>query len=187
MAGKVTGEFENPLPLVETEFTVTGAVPLEVRVTVCVIEPFTTTPPNATLVALRLKVGVAAFNCSEIDVDVLPALAVRVTDWAVVTEAAFAVKVALLAVAGTKTELGTVTAPLLLARVTLTPPVGAEPERLTEHASASVPVIDVLLQLTPLTVGVTLVPVPLRLTEALGAVLDIVSWPLDEVALAGSN
>ena len=66
----------------------------------------------------------------------LPDVAVRVTDWALLTEAAFAVNVALVAVAGTVTELGTVTMLLLLERLTLWPPVGAEPDKLTVHVSA---------------------------------------------------
>jgi hypothetical protein len=105
----------------------------------------------------------------------------------VVTETALAVKEALVAVAGTVTELGTATEVPLLARVTLTPPVGAEPERLTVHESASAPVIDVLLHETALTVGATAVPVPLRLTVAVGAVLATLSCPVTELALAGLN
>ena len=117
----------------------------------------------------------------------LPVVAVSETDCVVLTEATLAVNAALVAVAGTVTEAGTVTAPLLLARLTLTPPVGAEPERLTEHESASAPVIDALVHCTALTVGITTVPVPLTVAIADGALLEIVNCPLMELALGGSN
>jgi hypothetical protein len=148
---------------------------------------FTTTLPNEMLVAFRVRVGVPAFNCSESACEVPPVVAVSVTDCALLTLATLAVKAALVAVAGTVTELGTVTVPLLLDRPTLTPPVGAEPDKLTVHESASAPVMDVLLQATALTVGITTVPVPLRLTVAVGALLDIVNCPVTEFADVGSN
>jgi len=47
--------------------------------------------------------------------------------------------------------------------------------------------MEVLLQLTALTVGATVVPVPLRPTVAVGALLEIVSWPVVELAVVGSN
>lgn len=82
---------------------------------------------------------------------------------------------ALEAVAGTEIVLGTVTEPLLLTIPTVTPPVGADPDSVTVQESASAPVIEVLLQETALTVGATAVPVPLRLTLAAGAVLEMLS------------
>ena len=169
------------------EFTVTGAVPVELSVNACVTGVFSTTLPNPMDAVFRLSVGVAAFNCRETFMDVLPVVAVRVTDCALLTTAAFAVNAALVAVAGTVTELGTVTALLLLVRFTLRPPVGAEPDKLTVHASASDPVIEVLLQDTAVTVGKTAVPVPLRLTVAIGALLEIANCPVIELAVAGSN
>ena len=117
----------------------------------------------------------------------LPVEAVSVADCALVTEATFAVKDALVAVAGIDTLPGTVTAPLLLARPTLIPPVGAEPDKLTVHESAIDPVIFVLLQLTALMVGATDVPLPLKLTVAVGALLEIVSKRVAEIDVAGSN
>jgi hypothetical protein len=77
--------------------------------------------------------------------------------------------------------------PLLLDRPTLTPPVGAEPDKLTVHESANDPVIDVLLQEIACTIGATAVPVPLRVTVAVGALLDIVNCPVTEFADVGSN
>jgi hypothetical protein len=168
-----------------TEFTVTAAVPLEVSVTLCVVGEFTTTPPNEMLVAFRLSAGVPAFSCRESVLEVLPVVAVNVTDCALLTEPTFAVNVAFVDVAGTVTEAGSVTALLLLARDTFRPPVGAVPDRVSVHASARDPVIEVLLQDIALTVGVRVVPVPLRLTVAVGAVLEIVNCPVTELAVVG--
>lgn len=162
-------------------------MPLEVSVTVCVVAVFTTTLPNATLDALTLSAAVAAFSCSDTDRDVVPVVAVTVALCAVVTEAMFAVNVALLAAAGTITDAGTVTKLLLLPRLTLTPPMGAEPDKLTVHRSASDPVIEVLLHEIPLTVGATNVPVPLRPTVAVEALLAIVSCPVTVFVADGAN
>jgi hypothetical protein len=119
------------------------------------------------------------------DLDVLPVVAVRVAVWALVTAATFAVKPAEVAVAGTVTEVGTVTDPLLLATATLKPPVGAEPDSVTMHESASDPVIDALLHVRPLTTGASADPVPVKLTVAVGAVLAIASCPVTELAVVG--
>ena len=54
--------------------------------------------------------------------------------------------VADVALAGTVTEAGTVTAGLLLARLTTSPPAGAGVPRLTVHASVPAPVIELLAQ-----------------------------------------
>lgn len=67
--------------------------------------------------------------------DTLPAVAVRVAVCAEVTVATVAVKLAEVAPAATVTEAGTVTAELLLARVTLIPPVAAVAVRLTVQVS----------------------------------------------------
>ncbi len=61
-AGSATAEAEKPDPATEIEFTVTAAVPLEVSVTVCVVEWFSTIAPKAMFVALALSAAVAAFN-----------------------------------------------------------------------------------------------------------------------------
>lgn len=185
--GKATGVTEKPVPVTVMDVTVTADVPLEVRVTVWVVGVFTSTLPNGMLVALTLSAVVAAFSCSITDFEVLPVIAVRVADCAVVTEAALAVKVALVAVAGTVTEPGTVTELLLLVRATVTPPLGAEPDKVTVQESARDPVMDALVQENPLTVGVTGVPVPLRLIVAAGALLEIVSCPVTELAVVGAN
>jgi hypothetical protein len=51
---------------------------MEVKVTGCVADVFTTISPKATLVALMLSASIAAFNCSVKFLDTLPALAVIV-------------------------------------------------------------------------------------------------------------
>ncbi|MGA8740940.1 MAG: hypothetical protein WB561_07115 [Terracidiphilus sp.] len=130
---------------------------------------------------------VAAFNWSDTDLEVLAAVAVSVADCALVTEATLAVNAALVAVAGTVTEPSTVTALLLLARLTVSPPVGAEPDKLTVQESANDPVMDMLPQETALTVGKTAMPAPLRLIVSVGALLEIVTWPAAELAVVGSN
>ena len=115
----------------------------------------------------------------------LPVVAVRVADCAEETAPTLAVNVALLAVAGTVTDAGTVTELVLLASPTVTPPVGAEPESVTVHESDKDPVIEVLPHVRPLTVGASAVPVPLKLTVAAGAVLAMESCPDTELAVVG--
>jgi len=101
------------------------------------------------------------------------------------TEATFAVNVALVEAAGMVTEAGTATAELLAERPTANPPVGADPDKLTVQESACDPVIDVFLHDIAPTVGATVVPVPLRLTGGAGTLLEIVSCPVTELAEVG--
>ena len=167
-----------PVPVTVADLTVTAAPPVDDSVSVCVVGVLTVTLPNETLVALMLNVGTAGFNCSAKPMDAEPVLAVRFAVCDVVTADTVAVKPALVAVAGTVTEVGTETALLLLASPTATPPLGADPVRLTVQASVPDPVIDELLQKTALTVGAALAPVPLKLTVAVefeAALLEIVN------------
>jgi hypothetical protein len=187
VAGKLPPDTENPVPEIESELILAAAVPLEVTVTDFVIGAPTETLPNVRDVALRVNAGVAALSWSEIDLEVLPVVAVSATDCALLTDAAVAVNDALVAVAGTVTELGSVTALLLLASPTLSPPVGAGTDKLTMHESANDPVIEVLLQVSALKVGAIVVPVPLRLIVAAGALLEIDNCPVTALAVAGSN
>lgn len=184
-AGRLTDEEEKPAPDTETELIVTAAVPLEVRVTVCVVELLTTTAPNEMELALMLSAGVAAFSWRTTDFDELPAVAVSVADCAVVTAATLAAKVAEVAVAGTVIELGMLTELLLLLRATVKPPEGAEPERVTVQESEREPVTEVLLHDRAFTLGVAVVPVPLRFTVTGDALLAMLSWPVTELAVVG--
>ena len=77
----------------------------------------------------------------------------------VLTAETVAVKLALVAPAATVTDAGTVTALLLLDRLTAWPPVPAAAFSVTVQASVPAPVIDPLVQLSPLSTGC---PVPLR-------------------------
>ena len=85
----------------------------------------------------------------------------RVTACVVVTEPTVAVNAALVALAGTVTEPGTVTATLLLDRLTAKPPAGAAVVNVTVQASVPEPVIDDVLHVIPLSEAV-IVPVPVR-------------------------
>ena len=164
-----------PVPDSVAELMVTGAVPLEVSVTGNVVGVFTVTLPNARLAGLMVSVGTAAFNCKAKVFDTPPVLAVRVTDCAVVTEVTVAVNPALVALAGTTTVAGTVTAVLLLLNPTLTPPLPAAELSVTVQLSLPEPVIDALLQVSPLKVPAAAAPVPVKLITAVPLV-DEVLW-----------
>jgi hypothetical protein len=75
---------------------------------------------------------------------------------------------ALVAFAGTVTEPGTVTAGLLLARLTIRPPPGATAVKFTVQASVPDPARAALLQERALNAAVlgAAVPVPLRVITA---------------------
>jgi hypothetical protein len=152
---------------------VTGAVPVEVSVTGSVDGVFTVTLPNARLAGLMVNVGTPAFNCRAKVLEMPPALAVRVTACAVETDDTVAVNPALLALAGTTTVAGTVTAALPLVRDTLKPPLPAGPLSVTVQASLPAPVIDALLQDSALRVAATAVPVPVRPITAVPLVEEV--------------
>jgi hypothetical protein len=90
-----------------------------------------------------------------------------------VTDDTVAVNPALLASAGTVTVAGTVTAALLLARLTLKPPVPAAAVSVTVQLSLPDPVIDALLQESALNVPAPAVPVPVRLITAVPLVDEL--------------
>ena len=81
--------------------------------------------------------------------ETLPALAVSVTVAAVLTAVTVAEKLAVVAPAATVTEAGTVTAELLLARLTANPPVAAAAFSVTVQVSVPAPVIEPLEQVRP--------------------------------------
>ena len=103
------------------------------------------------------------------------------------TEETVAAKLALVAPAATVTLAGTVTAGLLLARLTAKPPVAAAAFRVTVQLSVPAPVIAPLLQLSPVSSGT---PVPLRPTtveEPVEELLVKVSEPETAPVAVGSN
>ena len=172
MAGNAGPDNVKPAPVSVAPLIVTGAVPVEVKITDCVVVELTSTLPNATLVALMVRTGTAAFNCRAKVTDTLPALAVIVTACAVATEATVAVNPTLVAFAGTVTVLGTVTAELLLDRFTVSPLPEAGAVSVTVHASVPDPVIAPLLQYSALNAAET-VPVPLRVISAVALVEEL--------------
>ena len=78
--------------------------------------------------------------------ETLPAVAVSVVDWAVVTAETAAEKPMLVALVGTVTEAGTVTAVLLLERLTVRPLPIAGPLSVTVQASVPEPDIEDAVQ-----------------------------------------
>jgi hypothetical protein len=145
---------------------VTGAVPVEVRVTDCVAALFSCTFPKATLVALMLSVDTAGFNCRAKSLEMLPEVAVSVTVCAVPTDDTVAVNPALVAFAGMVTVAGTVTAVLLLHSATLRSPLAAAEVSVTVHASVPDPVMELVPQESVLNAAGAAVPVPARLMTA---------------------
>ena len=140
VSGKLVPERVKPVPVTVAALIVTDAAPVDPRVTDCATGVFNATLPNETVVALILRILEAGFNCSVKLLETVPAAAVSVTACAVLTDEADAVNPALVALAGTVSVAGTLTAPLLLERFTLKPPLGAEPLNVTWHASVAGPV-----------------------------------------------
>jgi hypothetical protein len=105
----------------------------------------------------------------------------------VLTAETVAVKLPVVAPAATVTLAGTVTAELLLARLTANPPLAAAAFRVTVQLSVLAVVIDPLVQLSALNTGK---PVPLRLITVdvpLDELLVSVSEPVAAPANVGSN
>jgi hypothetical protein len=105
----------------------------------------------------------------------------------VLTDKTVAVKLAVVAPAATVTEVGTVTAELLLATLIANPPLAAATLSVTVQLSVPALVIDPLVQLNPLNTGV---PDPLRLTTVdvpLDELLVKVIEPVSAPAAVGSN
>jgi hypothetical protein len=160
------------------------AVPDDVIVTDCVVAIFKSSIPKFTLAVLRLSAAFTAFSCTAYVLETPPAVAVSVAVCAVFTAVAVAVKGALEDPAATVTEAGTVTALLLLDRLTTVALVPAAVS-VTVHASVAAPVSQALLHETPLNCGC---PDPLSaIVPPLGALLAIVTVPLTAPDVAGSK
>lgn len=121
-AGSVAPETEKPVPLTLAEFTVTGVVPVELSITGCDTAVFTSTLPNPSDVPFTVRAAVPADVEGEMvmlnAVDAPCATAVIVATCVVATLATVALNPAVIAPDRTTTLLGTVTAGLLLVRVT---------------------------------------------------------------------
>jgi len=189
VTGKLALDSEKPAPVNVAELMVTGAVPVEVKVTDWVAAVLTCTLPNATLAAPMLSVGSAAFNCRAKFFEIPPEVAVRVTACAFSTEETSAVNPAPDAFAGTITADGTVTAPLLLDKLTLIPPLPAVEVSATVQVSVPDPVMDPLLQESVLNAAEP-EPVPLRVItdeSVVEELLAISTCPVAGPAAAGLN
>lgn len=180
-----------PAPDSKGLLTVTGAVPLEVRMTDCgAAAAFICTLPKARFVALTVSAGTAAFNCRANVFKAPLALAVNVTASELPTDEIVAGKPALVAPAGTVTRAGTATAALLLARLTSKPPLGAASLSVTAQGSLPDPVMEELAQESPLRTAGADVPVPVKsitVTVPVEELLEIVSSPLAVPAVVGLN
>jgi hypothetical protein len=166
---------------------VTGEVPVEDSVSVWLKAAFTLTFPMERLPGLTLNVATPAFNCKLNVVATLLALAVKVTACAVLTVVTVAVKLADVVPPATDTVAGTVTAELLLARLTVKPLLAAAVFRNTVQVSDPAPVIDPLVQLRRFNTGN---PAPVRLITVevpLDELLVRVSEPEAAPAVKGSN
>jgi hypothetical protein len=157
------------------------------NVTVHVSVPAPVIDPLAQVSALSVTTGL---SCNAKVSETLPEVAVNVAVLAVLKAETEAVKLAVVAFAATDIEAGTVTVGSLLERFTVNPPLGAALLSVTVHASVPAPVIDPLTHLNPVNVGAAALPVPLNATTVCGPVeelLAIVTWPVTEPALIGSN
>lgn len=146
------------------------------------------TEPKATLLLPMDRVGTAALSVSAKVFVIPPADAVRVAVWFELTELAVAVKAALVAPAAIVTEAGTVTAVLLLDKVTVVALVAADVS-VTVQASVPAPVSDELLQERALSVAGAC-PVPLRLMVAVPPLVALLLMAIDPVkapAVVGSK
>ena len=146
---------ENPVPLKLIDFTVTARVPVEVSVNGCDTGAFKATLPKPIDVAFTPNAAVpcAGERVTEKLVDTPPALAVMVATSVVFTVLTFASKPVVSPSDLTVTSLGTVTAGLLLFRVTDSL-LGVFAERYTEHASVPAVLKALLPHDTRLSTGV---------------------------------
>jgi hypothetical protein len=60
VTGRLPPTIVKPAPVIAAEFTVTGAVPVDVSVNDCVVDVFTVTPPKFRLAALTVNLGLGA-------------------------------------------------------------------------------------------------------------------------------
>jgi len=184
VTGKLPPETEKPVPEMESALIETGAVPLEVTVTDLVTAVPTETLPNAKDEELRLSAGVPTEELDPLSLMVVvlvvdPCVALSVTLCEAVTAATVATKVTLFVPAATVTDAGTVTAELLLARLTAKPVLGAEPLNDTVQLSVPAPIIEELAQVSPEREGDPFEPLPCSLV-----VLDDVLTLVERLVVA---
>jgi hypothetical protein len=161
---------------------VAAAVPVDVTVTDFVTAVPTETLPNASELLLKLRADVAAFSWIAKALDDALALTEIVAVWEEVTEAIFAVKEVDEAPEAIVTPVGTVTALLLLAVLTLIPVDGAAELSETVQVVDPDPVKELLLQEKALIEVCTVAVVPLRLMEV---VFEVVPWVAVNLTVCG--
>jgi len=156
LPGTVTelGTFTAPL-LVErvTLIPPLGAAALNVTVQASEPAPFIEELAHERVLKVGTIATEEAFSCREKVFATPFNVAMSATDCEELTADAVAVNPTLVALAGTVTELGTFTAPLLLERFTLIPPLGAAALNVTVQVSDPAPVIEALAQERALNVG----------------------------------
>lgn len=157
MTGKETPDIVKPVPVTEAALMMSGSVPTEARVIDCVAAVLSVTLPKLTLDASIFRIGEGGFSERVKFCETLPAVACNVAVCAVVTAETVTEKLALVALAPTKTVAGTTTAALLLTRLMLRPALGAGAVSVTEQSSVAVPARDEFEQESLLNAGV---PVP---------------------------
>ena len=133
------------------------------------------------------------FSWIEVVFEVEPCVAIIVTVCEDVTADTVAEKLTLVAPEGTITDAGTPTAPLLLARLTATPALGAAPLIATVQRSLPAPIIEEFAQLTPVSDGPDCEePFPCSLMELVVFVVPVLiavtlSCPVRSVVVPGSK
>jgi len=140
--GKFAPETVKPVPVAPAPLIVRGALPVDLRITDCVIGAFKATLPKERLFVLQLMVATEAESCRLKDLDTPLALATRITDLLELTAETVAVNVALEALAGITRLAGVETALLLLASWTVIPVSGATLLKETVQASVPAPTME---------------------------------------------
>lgn len=146
MTGKPALVTEKPFPVTDALEIVSEAVPTDLRVTDCESVVFIPTLLNERLLALQLMVGTDGTNFNENVFVTPPTFAVSRTDLEELTAEAVAAKPEPVFPAAIDSFEGMETDELLLVRLTVTPPLGAAPLRVTVQASVLAPDRDELPQ-----------------------------------------
>lgn len=143
--------------------------------------------PNAKLDVLTPNVITDAPSSRPAVLATPPALAVSDAVCATLTGETAALKVALAVPGAIVREVGTVTALLLLVKVTASPPLSAAALSVTAQLSLAAPVIEVLVQVSALNRGTPLPSSPILFRDPSAEVVVRSSSPVAEPVTVGSN
>ena len=166
---------------------VTAEVPVDDKVSVCVVAEFTLTLPNDRLDELTPSPIEAASNCMPADAEVPVELADTVTACATFTAETVAEKFPLEEPAASVIEAGTTNDGLLLLRLTFKPPIGTSRLVVTVQLSVPAPVIVVLVQLSWFSLGTALPLIPILFKAPSDELLVRSNSPVVEPVAVGSN